>query len=189
MNEVSIELSLPSDSEYKESLFFDALKKMKMKKKNIIEPKKFLIRRGILLDDIKTVLWVEVYVFENLISYLWGRYNEGDDIMMIYRKVRNHKDRVIDIAWGVDKENYSVEHLNNKQRTKLLLFIVRELKKLYNQVVSGNGGFKVNRKELITGYPFGEKRDVMTSRFGFSNKKKDGWCYARLNAENRMIPY
>ena len=100
MSEATIKLSGLSNLEYKNKLFFDALKKMKIKRKDIIEPREFFITKVIQKGDIETLLWVEIYIFDNLTSYLWARYNETDDIMNVYRKIRTHRGKIADISWA-----------------------------------------------------------------------------------------
>ncbi len=189
MSEATIKLSGLSNLEYKNKLFFDALKKMKIKRKDIIEPREFFITKAIQKGDIETLLWVEIYIFDNLTSYLWARYNETDDIMDVYRKIRTHRGKIADISWGFDEKRFPVEDLNPGDKMKLLYIVMKELKGLFQQVLDGKGDFESEKGALITGFPTRKNLQVMYERFGFGKTKKDGWCYSKLNFKNKMVPY
>lgn len=197
---------------HKEDLFFGALQKLNITtNKKIIVPKTHEVRRGIVFDELKFVILVEVNIFDNLASFLWARYNEGEDIMNAYKKLKTYKGRVIDISWGI--ENKKTPLLLNKTKRKSLLFIVlREMRALMSNTLHSNNVIGVKPNELVVAFPMGAKQEIkfdgknamlerdeiekgvrnreyFAKRFGFSNRRNDDWCYSRISQEMDLVPY
>ena len=57
---------------------------------------------------------------------------------------------------------------------------------LKNVIIEDDGKVMIEKEDLAKAV---KNREFLAKRFGFSEKKDDGWCYARISNQMEVTPF